>query len=91
MTTEAQIISLLRQIKADRDLTILFVTHDLSLVAELCDRVVVMYAGQIMEQGDVAEVFKRPQHPYTMALLERCPPGRTGVSRSPPFPGGSRR
>jgi peptide/nickel transport system ATP-binding protein len=49
------------------------VTHDLSLVADLCDRVVVMYAGQIMEQGDVAEVFERPQHPYTMALLDAVP------------------
>jgi len=73
VTTEAQIISLLRQLKADRDLTILFVTHDLSIVAQLCDRVVVMYAGQIMEQGDVAEVFERPQHPYTMALLDAVP------------------
>jgi peptide/nickel transport system ATP-binding protein len=73
VTTEGQIISLLRQIKADRDLTILFVTHDLSLVAVLCDRVVVMYAGQVMEQGGVAEVFRLPQHPYTMALLDAVP------------------
>ena len=73
VTTEAQIVSLLRQLKADRDLTILFVTHDLSIVAELCDRVAVMYAGQIMEQGTVAEVFERPQHPYTMALLDAVP------------------
>lgn len=73
VTTEAQIISLLRQLKADRDLTILFVTHDLSIVAELCDRVVVMYAGQIMEEGAVADVFGRPQHPYTMALLDAVP------------------
>ncbi len=73
VTTEAQIISLLRQLKEDRDLTILFVTHDLSVVAELCDRVVVMYAGQIMEQGAVADVFGRPQHPYTMALLDAVP------------------
>jgi oligopeptide/dipeptide ABC transporter ATP-binding protein len=73
VTTEAQILSLLRQLKADRDLTILFVTHDLSVVAELCDRVVVMYAGQVMEQGGVAEVFRQPQHPYTMALLDSVP------------------
>jgi len=73
VTTEAQILGLLRQIKADRDLTILFVTHDLSVVAEICDRVVVMYAGQVMEQGDVADVFERPQHPYTRALLDAVP------------------
>jgi peptide/nickel transport system ATP-binding protein len=73
VTTEAQILRLLRQVKADRDLTILFVTHDLSVVAEICDRVVVMYAGQVMEQGDVADVFERPQHPYTRALLDAVP------------------
>jgi oligopeptide/dipeptide ABC transporter ATP-binding protein len=73
VTTEAQILDLLRQIKAGRDLTILFVTHDLSVVAEICDRVVVMYAGQIMEQGAVAEVFAQPQHPYTRALLDAIP------------------
>jgi peptide/nickel transport system ATP-binding protein len=73
VTTEAQILDLLRQIKADRDLTILFVTHDLSVVAEICDRVVVLYAGQIMEQGAVADVFEQPQHPYTRALLDAIP------------------
>ena len=73
VTTEAQILNLMRQIKANRDLTILFVTHDLSVVAEICDRVVVMYAGQVMEQGDVADVFERPQHPYTRALLDAVP------------------
>jgi peptide/nickel transport system ATP-binding protein len=73
VTTEAQILNLLRQIKAARDLTILFVTHDLSVVAEICDRVVVMYAGQVMEQGDVADIFERPQHPYTRALLDAVP------------------
>ncbi len=73
VTTEAQILALLRQIKAGRDLTILFVTHDLSVVAEICDRVVVMYAGQIVEQGRVTDVFANPQHPYTEALLQAVP------------------
>ena len=73
VTTEAQILALLRDIRATRDLTILFVTHDLSVVAEICDRVVVMYAGQIVEQGAVADVFANPQHPYTEALLEAVP------------------
>ncbi len=73
VTTEAQILGLLRQIKADRDLTILFVTHDLSVVAQMCDRVVVMYAGQVVEQGAVADVFEQPQHPYTQALLDAVP------------------
>ena len=73
VTLEAQILALLRQIRADRDLSILFVTHDLSVVAQICDRVVVMYAGQVVEQGEVIDVFASPQHPYTEALLEAIP------------------
>jgi peptide/nickel transport system ATP-binding protein len=73
VTLEAQILALLRQIRADRDLSILFVTHDLSVVAQICDRVVVMYAGQVVEQGDVVDVFASPQHPYTEALLAAIP------------------
>jgi len=73
VTTEAQILALLQEIRAGRDLTILFVTHDLSVVAEICERVVVMYAGHVMEQGRVLDVFERPQHPYTEALLEAIP------------------
>ncbi len=72
-TIEAQIISLLARIHREREITILFVTHDLGLVAELCQRVVVMYAGQVVEQGPVADVFERPQHPYTEALLAAVP------------------
>ena len=73
VTLEAQILTLLREIQADRDLSILFVTHDLSVVAQICHRVVVMYAGQVVEQGEVADVFKSPQHPYTEALLAAVP------------------
>jgi len=73
VTLEAQILALLREIQASRNLTILFVTHDLSVVAQICDRVVVMYAGQIVEQGRVVDVFSHPQHPYTEALLKAVP------------------
>jgi peptide/nickel transport system ATP-binding protein len=73
VTLEAQILALLRKIRADRGLSILFVTHDLSVVAQLCDRVVVMYAGQVVEQGAVADVFSDPRHPYTEALLSAVP------------------
>jgi oligopeptide/dipeptide ABC transporter ATP-binding protein len=73
VTLEAQILALLREIQAKRNLTILFVTHDLSVVAQICDRVVVMYAGRVVEQGRVADVFARPDHPYTEALLEAVP------------------
>jgi len=81
VTLEAQILTLLREIQADRDLSILFVTHDLSVVAQICHRVVVMYAGQVVEQGEVADVFKNPQHPYTEALL-RAVPSRTQRGRA---------
>jgi oligopeptide/dipeptide ABC transporter ATP-binding protein len=73
VTLEAQILTLLKEIQADRNLSILFVTHDLSVVAQMCHRVVVMYAGQVVEQGEVADVFKSPQHPYTEALLAAVP------------------
>ncbi len=73
VTLEAQILALLRDVQASRNLTIMLVTHDLSVVAQVCDRVVVLYAGQVVEQGKVADVFARPQHPYTAALLAAVP------------------
>ncbi len=76
VTLEAQILALLRSIQESRNLTILFVTHDLNVVAQICDRVVVMYAGEIVEQGKVLDVFERPQHPYTEALLKAVPTRR---------------
>jgi peptide/nickel transport system permease protein len=66
---EAQILSLLSELKARSQAGLLLITHNLGIVAEACDRVAVMYAGRIVEQGRVADVFVRPQHPYTEALL----------------------
>jgi peptide/nickel transport system permease protein len=66
---EAQILALLSELKARSSASLLLITHNLGIVAEACDRVAVMYAGRIVEQGPVAEVFSRPQHPYTEALL----------------------
>ena len=68
-TVEAQIAALLQEIRADIDGSVLIVSHSLGLVAELCDHVVVMYAGTIVEAGPAAEVFANPRHPYTSALL----------------------
>jgi peptide/nickel transport system ATP-binding protein len=68
-TVEAQIADLLREVRADIDGSVLFVSHSLGLVAELCDHVVVMYAGTIVESGPAADVFANPRHPYTRALL----------------------
>lgn len=74
VTIQAQILDLLTDIKTERDMAVLFVTHDLGVVAEIADRVVVLYAGKVMEHGDVHDVFKTPAHPYTQALF-RCLPG----------------
>ena len=75
VTLEAQIIHLLRELKNSFDCSILFVSHNLGLIAELCDQVVVMYAGEVIEQGNVHDLFHHPQHPYTRMLLE-CDPAR---------------
>jgi peptide/nickel transport system ATP-binding protein len=73
VTIQSQILELLKELRRQRDMSILFITHDLGVVAELCDRVVVMYAGRIVEQGPTAELLKRPLHPYTEALLRSTP------------------
>jgi oligopeptide/dipeptide ABC transporter ATP-binding protein len=74
-TLESQIIERLRKLHGDIGCSILFVSHHLGLVADFCDEVVVMYAGESVESGDVRDIFHRPSHPYTRALLE-CDPAR---------------
>ncbi|HYH54499.1 MAG TPA: ABC transporter ATP-binding protein [Solirubrobacterales bacterium] len=69
VTVQAQIIELLRGLNRDRDLSILLITHDIGVVAEIADRVAVMYAGRIVEYGTLDEIFYDPQHPYTWGLL----------------------
>jgi oligopeptide/dipeptide ABC transporter ATP-binding protein len=69
VTLEAQIIHLLRELKESFAGSILFTSHNLGLIAELCDHVVVMYAGEVVEEGTVFDLFHRPSHPYTQALL----------------------
>ena len=68
-------------------MSILMITHDLGVVAETCNRVVVMYAGRIVERGPVAEVFVNPKHPYTKALIESSPRGAKRQSYLPTIPG----
>ncbi len=75
VTMEAQIIHLLRELRRDFAGSILFISHNLGLIAELCDRVTVMYAGEVVEGGPVGALFHNPGHPYTQALL-RCDPAR---------------
>ena len=88
VTMEAQIIALLRELNADFEATLVLVSHNLGLVAELCDVVVVMYAGEVVERGSVEQIFHDPRHPYTRALLE-CDPARQrrATRRLPVIPG----
>jgi peptide/nickel transport system ATP-binding protein len=81
VTIQAQILRLLEDLQEEFDMAILLITHDLGVVAEIADRVVVMYAGKVMESGDVYRIFEDPAHPYTRALLD-CLPGRGGDTRS---------
>ena len=75
VTTEAQILDLLRDLRREFEGSILFISHQLGVIAELCDEVVVLYAGEVVEQASVQDLFAHPAHPYTQALLE-CEPGR---------------
>ncbi len=70
VTIQAQILELMKELIRDSDTSIILITHDLGVVAEMADRVIIMYAGQIVEQADVYEIFSSPLHPYTKGLLE---------------------
>ena len=69
VTIQAEVLELLRQLRDDRGLAVLFVSHDLAVITQLCDRIAVFYAGEIVESGPAAEITQRPRHPYTEALL----------------------
>jgi len=69
VTIQAEVIELLLRLRDERDLSVVFVSHDLAVISELCDRVVVFYAGEVVESGPAAEILRRPRHPYTQALL----------------------
>jgi peptide/nickel transport system ATP-binding protein len=78
VTVQAQILELLRDLNRETGTAIVLITHDLAVVASLCTRVIVMYAGRIVEQGPTRQVFESPQHPYTWSLLRSIPrPGRS--------------
>jgi peptide/nickel transport system ATP-binding protein len=79
VTIQAQILDLIKRLQRERGMAVLFITHDLGVVAELADRVILMRHGQVVEQGPVAEIFANPKHPYTKGLLA-CRP-RLGVKR----------
>ncbi|MCR9074118.1 MAG: ABC transporter ATP-binding protein [Alphaproteobacteria bacterium] len=83
VTIQAQILDLIDELRADFGLSVLMITHDLGVVASVCDRVVVMYAGQVVENASVERLFDHPAHPYTRGLLASVPhPGRPAASLS---------
>ena len=87
VTVQAQILDLLRRLQAELGMSVLLISHDLGIVAEVCERVLVMYAGRIVERAAVDEIFRRPRHPYTVGLMASSP--RLGEKRAvlPTIPG----
>lgn len=73
VTIQAQILELMKELQAEFNTAIMLITHDLGVVAETCDRVIVMYAGKVIEEGTVVEIFNQPSHPYTVGLLNSIP------------------
>ena len=81
VTIQAQIMKLLKELQQENDMAVILITHDIGLVAQMADRVLVMYAGQLIEEASVKELFKNPKHPYTQALLASIPSIRDGEDR----------
>lgn len=87
VTIQAQILELMRDIQQKEGMSILLITHDLGVVAEMCSRAIVMYAGEIVEEAPVDILFERPAHPYTMGLIDSVPKMGSGVKVLPSIPG----
>lgn len=87
VTIQAQILTLMKDLNEKTETSIILITHDLGVVAEICERVIVMYSGQIVEQGDVRTILKDPQHPYTKGLLKSVPDLRGKKDRLYSIPG----
>ncbi|EJL88359.1 oligopeptide/dipeptide ABC transporter, ATP-binding protein [Herbaspirillum sp. CF444] len=87
VTVQAQMLDLLLDLQRERGMALMLITHDLSVVAQTAQRVVVMYAGQVLETGTVPEIFNAPQHPYTQALLAALPENNAGRDRLQTIPG----
>lgn len=87
VTIQAQILDLLHDLKNKINASIMLITHDLGVVASMCDYVVVMYAGRVIEQGTVHDIFKNPKHPYTIGLIKSLPSMNTGNDKLYSIPG----
>ena len=87
VTTQAQVLKLLKGLQTEHDMAIIFITHDLGVIAQIADFVVVMYLGRVMETGPVDDIFHNPQHPYTKALLKSIPTITSQPGRLPTIAG----
>jgi oligopeptide transport system ATP-binding protein len=87
VTVQAQIMELLHDLQQDTGMGLILITHDLAVVAEVCDRVVVMYAGEIMEDGEINAVYHHPAHPYTLGLMDSIPRTDMHIDRLTPIQG----
>ncbi|HLU30779.1 MAG TPA: oligopeptide/dipeptide ABC transporter ATP-binding protein, partial [Acidimicrobiia bacterium] len=87
VTVQAQVLQLLKQIQSDTGSAVFLITHDLGVIAEMADRVMVMYAGRVVETGTVDEIFSDPRHPYTVGLMSSLPRLDAELERLVPIPG----
>jgi peptide/nickel transport system ATP-binding protein len=87
MLTQASVLAIIRKVHAERHLTTLIISHDMGVVADLADRMAVMYAGRIVEEGPTAKVLTDPKHPYTRGLLTAMPRITGDVAAAQPLPG----
>lgn len=87
VTIQAQVLELIRRLKTELSTTVILITHDLGVVAEMCDHVAIMYSGMIMEYGTLREVYKQTMHPYTIGLFGSIPDLDNKVNRLKPIPG----
>ena len=87
VTNQAQILDMMRRLKDDLNTSMIMITHDLGVVAETCDKVAIMYAGELVEYGTVEQIFHRPKHPYTVGLFRSLPSLDKDVDRLQPIPG----
>ncbi|RXT04293.1 ABC transporter ATP-binding protein [Ammoniphilus sp. CFH 90114] len=87
VTIQAQILELMKKLKKDNGTSIVMITHDLGVVAEMCERVIVMYAGQVVEEADIRTLFRSPKHPYTIGLMKSMPDFTEDQDRLQAIPG----
>ncbi|CAN7344173.1 ABC transporter ATP-binding protein [Peribacillus frigoritolerans] len=87
VTIQAQILELMKNLNKETDTAIMMITHDLGVVAQMCERVIVMYAGKVIEEGNVQTIFQNPKHPYTVGLLQSIPDMRIKKERLYSIPG----